>query len=154
MLRLFLLLVASAVLLSPAGAAGKFAGSWSRPEFAKRVLVEPFKDVGWVLIRQEGAASWIYFTTLLAARCAITEVRYSINSDALDRVYLPMECDPFSPSAIPSWARLEDIAVRVGPPTVRSIAVQAAFSDGTTTEVVRYAPCPDAGARTCVVRLP
>jgi hypothetical protein len=153
MVRLFVLLVSCLAFLTPAQAAGKFAGSWSRPEFAKRVLVEPFKDMGWVMIRQEAGSSWIYFTTLLAARCAITEVRYSINSDALDRVYLPMECDPFYPSAIPSWARLDDIAVRVGPPEVQSITVQAAFSDGTTTEIVRYAPCPNAGARTCVVRL-
>jgi hypothetical protein len=150
MLKLLLLLV-SALALSVSPALSRDS-VYSSPAYAKLRLVDPMKDVGWVMLRAEGGFTWLYFTTLIYARCALSEVRYSINSEALDRVFVLPACDQFTPSSFEGTADLNDIGTIA--PAVETVSVQAVYTDGSMSDVVTYAPCADAGHKTCARRVP
>ena len=107
---------------------------------------------GWLLLQSEGDRNWIYFLTLLQVRCATTEVRYSVNSDALDQVFVEPACDMSMPASLPAATKLSEISVNLGLP-VQSVSVQVVFNDGSMSEVLTYAPCPDVERGVCAVRL-
>jgi hypothetical protein len=148
------LLLSLAALASPALAYdGRWAANWTSPAFVKRVVLDPARDLGWVMMRKEGEDTWIYFTTMLYARCALDYVRYSIDSAKVNQFFEVPRCDLNSPSALPYDLTLRELGIRVGPPDVKSVSVQAVYVDGSRSEIITYAPCPDAGGRTCARRL-
>lgn len=87
----------------------------------------------WAYFRDYNGRQLVYFTHLEAYRCGISEVRYSLNGDALDKVWRLQPCDPKAPHAITTDTPY--IALPLG--TAASIAVQLTFNDGTRSQVVR-----------------
>ena len=151
MFRLALVLVLTLVptlSLSPAMARESL---WTSSTYAKSFL-ETYKDLGWVMLRKEDGHDWVYFSTLLWMRCALKEVRYSVNSEALDQVFPPMACDLKRPSNLPVTARLSDISIKTGGP-VETISVQATFADGSKSDMLTYGHCAGDDSKTCAVRL-
>jgi hypothetical protein len=149
MLKHLSALLACALLVSPSLAAEEVRG---RSVPFTRQFVDPLMDLGWVMLRHEGQKQWLYFGVIQRARCVLKEIRYSVNSDALDRVLMPTECDLRHPYSLSNDVPLADIAVAVDDP-VTSVAVQAVFSDGSTSPILTYAPCEAAGEATCVRRI-
>lgn len=90
----------------------------------------------WIAFRDYEGRQLVYFTHLEAWRCGIAEVRYSINSDALDRTWALQPCDPKNPNAVTS--KMPYITLPLG--TAQSVSVQLTFKDGSTSEVVRKTP--------------
>lgn len=85
----------------------------------------------WVAFTEVRPGHALVFTTLIAYRCAITEVRYGLDGAApLRRFDLP-PCSEKDPFHIPDNAQ---IMVRI-PPSTRSIAVQLSWRDGTRSEI-------------------
>ncbi|WP_415407625.1 hypothetical protein ACLHDG_03610 [Sulfurovum sp. CS9] len=90
----------------------------------------------WVSFRDFNGKQLIYFTHLESYTCGIKEVRYSINSDDLDKVWELQACDSKNPMAV-----TKDIIYLTMPlGTAKSIAVQVIFTDGTESEIVRKNP--------------
>ena len=90
----------------------------------------------WVSFRDFNGKQLIYFTHLESYTCGIKEVRYSINSDDLNKVWELQPCNTKNPMAIS-----KDIIYLTMPlGTARSIAVQVTFTDGTKSEIVRKNP--------------
>jgi hypothetical protein len=90
----------------------------------------------WVSFRDFNGKQLIYFTHLESYACGIKEVRYSINSDDLDKVWELQPCDTKNPMAI-----TKDIIYLTMPlGTAKSIAVQVTFTDGTKSEIVHKNP--------------
>ena len=90
----------------------------------------------WVSFRDFNGKQLIYFTHLESYTCGIKEVRYSINSDDLDKVWELQPCDSKNPMAV-----TKDIIYLTMPlDTAKSIAVQVTFIDGTKSEIVRKNP--------------
>ena len=90
----------------------------------------------WVSFRDFNGKQLIYFTHLEAYTCGIKEVRYSINSDDLDKVWELQACDSKNPMAV-----TKDIIYLTMPlGTAKSITVQVIFTDGTKSEIVRQHP--------------
>jgi hypothetical protein len=90
----------------------------------------------WVSFRDFNGKQLIYFTHLESYTCGIKEVRYSINSDDLDKVWELQPCDSKTPMAI-----TKDIIYLTMPlGTAKSIAVQVTFTDGTVSEIVHKNP--------------
>jgi len=90
----------------------------------------------WVSFRDFNGKQLIYFTHLESYTCGIKEVRYSINSDDLDKVWELQPCDTKNPMAV-----TKDIIYLTMPlDTAKSIAVQVTFTDGTKSEIVRKNP--------------
>ena len=90
----------------------------------------------WVSFRDYNGKQWIYFTHLESYTCGIKEVRYSINSDELDKVWELQPCDAKNPMAI-----TKDIIYLTMPlGTAKSIAIQVTFTDGAVSEIVHKNP--------------
>jgi hypothetical protein len=150
MQRRILALLASVVVCVPAALAAN-GGHQQSVDIVTRMM-EPLKDY-WVSLRNDGDSDWIYFITLSRARCVLSEVRYSVNSDALDQVFTPYACDLRRPYTLPNTVLPKDIAVDYDDGALETVSVQATFTDGTKSEVLTYRPCDDAGLTTCAVRV-
>lgn len=87
----------------------------------------------WAHFRDYNGRQLIYFTHLEAYRCGISQVRYSLNSDALDREWTLQPCDTSKPHNITT----NKPYISLPPGTARTIAVQVTFSDGSKSKIVR-----------------
>lgn len=113
----------------------------------KQIL--PMTRANWVAFRNYDGKQLIYFTHLMVYRCGLKEIRYSIDSDWLrERFPLP-PCDPQNPHAIDPVEYPPYLTLLLG--TAGSISVQLVYADREETEVVRFAPCDNAGDSTCAV---
>lgn len=133
----FCLALMIAALSAPASAQGLVG-------MEKQIL--PMTAANWIAFRNYDGRQLIYFSHLLAYRCGLSEVRYSINSDALDQRYEMPPCDPERPNAIPS-DHLPFVALPLG--TARSLAVQVVYGDGEESDVLHFTPCDIADDGTC-----
>lgn len=88
----------------------------------------------WVAFDSGGNHGLLYFTQMLSYRCAIKEVRYSLNGTALDKEIKMPPCDAKDPYAIPDnyqpYFKVKD--------DVTSMAVQVTYTDGTKSPVREY----------------
>lgn len=90
----------------------------------------------WVSFRDFNGKQLIYFTHLESYTCGIKEVRYSINSNELDKVWELQPCDTKNPMAV-----TKDIIYLTMPlDTAKSIAIQVTFADGTKSDIVHKNP--------------
>jgi hypothetical protein len=115
-------------------AALPFTSNAMPPEQIKPVL-NMTKD-NWVSFRDYNGKQWIYFTHLETYTCGIKQVRYSINSDALDQTWELQPCDPQNPLKITK----EIIYLTLPLGTAKSIAVKLTFTDDSESEIVRKTP--------------
>ena len=90
----------------------------------------------WVSFRNYNGKQLLYFTHLESYTCGIKEVRYGLNHDTLDRVWLLQPCDPKNPLAIK-----KDIVYLTMPlGYAKSVAVQLTFTDGSKSALVHKVP--------------
>jgi hypothetical protein len=87
----------------------------------------------WAYFRDYNGRQLVYFTHLEAYRCGIAAVRYSINTDALDRDWMLQPCDRKKPHHITTDKPY--IALPLG--AAKSITVQLTFKDGGKSQIVR-----------------
>lgn len=80
----------------------------------------------WVTLDFEGGQGYLHFTTLVVAKAALLEIRYSLDSCLLDRRF-PLLKPP-----------AEDKYFETVPKTVRFACVQLVYRDGETTEPRRF----------------
>lgn len=109
-------------------------------------ILEATKD-SWVAYRIYEGRQYYYVTHLLSWRCGIKQVRYSENSDALDKSWPLPACNKLIPNNIPNDAKIH--AEPGKPGSVKTVAIQLEFDDGTTTPVRIYEPCEGVGEATC-----
>lgn len=91
-------------------------------------------EANWIALRDFNGQQLVYFTHLESWRCGIAQVRYSVNSDALDQVWQLQPCDQQNPNAVTTDKPY--IAFPGG--SVQSVAVQLTYRDGTTSQVAHF----------------
>ncbi len=84
----------------------------------------------WVNFRDFDGKVWLYFTQLLTHRPSIKEIRYSVNSDALDKTFA------FTPTKKGGEAG-DKISVFI-PESTTFVCVQVTFIDDTKTGVQKF----------------
>jgi len=105
---------------------------------ANAMPVEQMKKIlnmtqnSWVSFRDFNGKQLIYFTHLEAYTCGIKEVHYSLNSNDLDKVWKLQPCASKGISGI----KKDIIYLTLPLGTVKSIAVQLIFTDGTKSKVI------------------
>ena len=87
----------------------------------------------WAYFRDYNGRQLVYFTHLETYRCGISKVRYSLNTQALDKEWMLQPCDPKAPNKITTDKPY--ISLPLG--TADSIAVQLTFTDGNKSKLVR-----------------
>ena len=140
-MRLFLVFLLAAI-----GSGGAFAQGLVGME--KQIL--PLTKANWLAFRNYNGQQLVYFTHLVVYRCGLSEIRYSINSDALDQRFELTACDPQRPNEVPA-DELPYLSLPLG--SAQTISVQVVYSDGEATETLRFEPCDIADEGTCAVLL-
>lgn len=138
-MRLFLV-----VLLAAFGASGAFAQGLVGME--KQIL--PMTKANWLAFRNFNGQQLVYFTHLVVYRCGLSEIRYSVNSDALDQRFEFSACDPQRPNEVPA-DELPYLSLPLG--SAQTIDVQIVYSDGEESDALRFAPCDIADEGTCAI---
>ena len=87
----------------------------------------------WAYFRNFNGRQLIYFTHLEVYRCGITQVRYSLNGDALDREWKLQPCDRKKPNQVTT----DKIYISLPLKTAQSISVRLTFTDGHQSPIVR-----------------
>jgi hypothetical protein len=115
-----------------------------------KAMLDANRQPGWVQFREFAGKQLIYFTALQTMRCRLSEIRYSVNSEALDQRFPLGTCDPQQPFNVPA----DDpegryIYLRLGPGEAKTLTIQVVWADGSGSEIVTYRPCDDIGEGTC-----
>ena len=115
-----------------------------------KAMLDANRQPGWVQFREFAGKQLIYFTALQTMRCRLSEVRYSVNSEALDQRFPLGPCDPQQPFNVPSDdPEGKYIYLTLGPGEARTLTIQVVWADGSGSEIVTYRPCDDVGEGTC-----
>lgn len=114
-----------------------------------QAMLDANKQSGWVQFREFGDKQLIYFTALQTMRCRLSEVRYSINSDALDQRFPLGPCDPQQPFNFPDDPDNKYAYLSLNPQEAKTVAIQVVWADGSGSEIVTYKPCDKVGESTC-----
>ena len=125
-----------------------------KPELPDMALYKAMLDAnrqpGWIQFRAFAGKQLIYFTALQTMRCRLSEVRYSINSERLDKRFPLGSCDPQQPFNMPD--NDEDgkyTYLSLKPDEARTVTIQVVWEDGSGSEIVTYRPCDNTGESTC-----
>ena len=86
----------------------------------------------WVAVREYGGNDLLYFTMLESYRCGLDGVKYGINTDIADQVWVQEACylDEAAPNALKMIEGLPFITLELG--SVETVIVEIIYDDGTT----------------------
>jgi hypothetical protein len=87
----------------------------------------------WAAFGEDHNAGYLYFTTILVYRCALSRIEYGLGVSEPDRELELPRCDPTDPMAIPNDAT---IFMPVDP-SLPFVSVRLTFADGDVSDVVR-----------------
>ena len=153
MCRLASIILASATLASAALAQETDEDEY-QPELPDmtiyKAMLDANKQPGWVQFRDFAGKQIVYFTALQTMHCRLSEIRYSINSEALDQRFPLGACDvqqPFNMPADDTDGRY--MYLDFAPGEVKTISIQAVWADGSGSEIITYRPCDNIGEGTC-----
>jgi hypothetical protein len=148
--RLVMILLALTVATQPARGQEEEEYKPEIPAVAiYKAMLDANKQTGWIQFRNYADKQLIYFTALQTMHCRLSEVRYSINSEELDKRFPLAKCDPQLPFNLPADDTNEYIYISLKPNEAETIAIQAVWDDGSGSEIVVYKPCKDVGEATC-----
>jgi hypothetical protein len=115
-----------------------------------RAMLDANRQPGWVQFRNYDNRQLIYFTTLQSMHCRLKEIRYSINSDKLDKRFPLGACDAQQPFNLPvddPDGKYIYLSLKAG--AARTVTIQVVWEDGAGSEIVTYRPCDEVGESTC-----
>lgn len=153
MLRLVAVILAIA-MLAPAALAQESDEDEYQPELPDmqiyKAMLDANKQPGWVQFRDFAGKQIVYFTALQTMHCRLQEIRYSVNSDALDQRFPLGECDVQQPFNLPADDPDGKYMYRdFAPGEVKTLTIQVVWQDGSGSEIVTYRPCDNIGESTC-----
>ena len=85
----------------------------------------------WVAVREYDGNDLVYFTMLESYRCGLDGVKYGINTDIADQVWVQEECylDEAAPNALKMVDGLPFVTLELG--SVETVIVEITYDDGT-----------------------
>ncbi|WP_426231477.1 hypothetical protein [Pararhizobium sp. DWP3-4] len=114
-----------------------------------KAMLNANKTTGWIQFRNYDDKQLIYFTALQTMHCRLSEIRYSVNSDTLDKRFPLGKCNPQIPFNLPDSNTNEYIYISLPAGEAKTLAIQAVWDDGAGSEIVVYKPCEGVGDATC-----
>ena len=128
--RTLILFILFALTLSPS------AGNAQTAQQIRTMLDATTKS--WIAFREYNGAQLIYFTQFVTMKCALKEVRFSLNSPSLEHTFELPKCNWEAPFNVDA-KKLPYISMALG--TAKSISVQVTYSDGSKSRIYTYRPC-------------
>ena len=94
-----------------------------------RSMTDRDGEVSWVAVREYDGRDLLYFTNLLAWRCGVDRIRFSVNGERLGALeHEPCHEDEASPNALYSEDILPYLTYPLG--SVQTVTVEVSFPDG------------------------
>jgi hypothetical protein len=112
-------------------------------------MLDDSQKAGWVQFRDLDGHQIVYFTMLQVLRCQLADVRYSLNSKALNQHFPLAPCDQRNPFNVPDDPDKTYLSLSLKLGEAKTLAVQAIWKDGSQSEVATYFPCRKPGASAC-----
>ena len=149
------LTVLAGLCLALPGAAPLTVQAQSRipPVSLYQAMLKANTATGWIQFRNYNGKQLVYFTALQTLHCGLKAIRYSINSDSLDKTFPLVKCNPQMPYSLPPNARLDDIAISMPKGSADTVTVRVIWSDGSASGIATYEPCKNVGDQSCAQRL-
>ncbi len=120
------------------------------PRSLYEAMLNANNSTGWVKFRNFSGRQIIYFTALQVLHCRLKEIRYSINSDALDQRVELVECNKATPFSMGDSEVVENRIYKSMPlGTAQWAAVQVVWEDDQESEIHRVKVCENVGDSTC-----
>ena len=119
------------------------------PKAIYDAMLDANRASGWVQFRNFNGNQLVYFTALQTMHCRLGEIRYSINSGALDQRFELVSCNPQMAFAMPPDVKPEQVYLTLPPGTAQTVSVQIVWDDGVASDVMTYKPCDNVGESTC-----
>ena len=102
--------------------------------FMKSILEDGVSKNNWISFRDYQGALLVYFTQLLSNKCALSEIRYGIDTFIPEKNFELMKCDLKNPYSLKE-GEMTNIKI---PVDSEFISIQVIYSDGTESEVKIY----------------
>lgn len=115
------------------------------PAVAKQVL--KLTKSNWIQFRNYQDTQFVYFTHFLSWKCALKEIRYSVNSKDLAHSFPLPDCNPDSPFHVNPEKDLVYLSFPLG--EAKTVSIQVIFKDDTESAVRSFKPCKVKGDQTC-----
>ncbi len=120
------------------------------PRSLYATMLEANKSKGWVQFRNFDGKQLLYFSLLQTLHCRLKEIRYSINSDALDQNVELVKCNKAVPFNIGQKDILGGRVYKSMPlNTAQWVAVQVVWEDDVESEINKVKVCEDVGEASC-----
>lgn len=105
-------------------------------QFTTAAEVRPMLDAtksGWISVREYDGKDLLYFTNLLAWRCGLDDIRYSVNGGA-ETEWDGEPC--YDGEAVPNAQKATDKLpyISLPPGSVKTVTVKITYDDGKTDE--------------------
>ena len=124
------------------------------PRSLYETMLDANKAKGWVQFRNFDGKQLLYFSLLQTLHCRLKEIRYSINSDALDQTVELVKCNKAIPFNIGQKDILGGRIYKSMPlNTAQWVAVQVVWEDDVESEINKVKVCEDVGEATCGIVL-
>ncbi|WP_417257724.1 hypothetical protein [Celeribacter sp.] len=127
-----------AALLLAVPMALPFASPVAAENFTTAAEVRPILEVTkpqWIAVRNYEGKDLLYFTNLLAWRCGVSQIFYTVNGGA-EAEFMPEPCyeDESTPNAL-KGDTLESLLVAFEPNSIETVDVRVIYDDGVEDSV-------------------
>lgn len=115
------------------------------PAAAKQIL--KLTRNSWIQFRNFEGQQIVYFTSFLTWKCALKEIRFSVNSKDLAKRFPLPNCNPDNPLHVDPNKDLAYLTFPLG--EVETVSIQVVYQDDTKSAVHSFMPCDVDGDQTC-----
>ncbi|NKB50623.1 MAG: hypothetical protein GKR97_00095 [Rhizobiaceae bacterium] len=113
-------------------------------------MLNAHNSTGLVKFRNFNGRQIIYFTAAQVLHCRLKEIRYSINSEALDQRVELVKCNKATPFSMGESDVVENRIYKTMPlGTAQWAAVQVVWEDGEESQIQKVNVCENVGESTC-----
>lgn len=115
-----------------------------------KTMVNAAKD-SLVSFRNYNGKQLVYFSIILTHHCNLKSFRYKVNNEEEWQDWSLPECNPQLPYNIDPTKDPVYFSERLG--SVKNLAIELVYKDGSKAPVWNYIPCEDAGEASCSARV-
>ncbi len=114
-----------------------------------KTWLDNYETHGWIYFLAEPERQIISFVQLQSMRCHLSEIRYSINSAALDQRFPVGKCNPYLPTELMDDDRFNYVILEPG--TAKTVAVQVIWDNQQSSAILLHKLCDKPGEIACSV---
>lgn len=116
-------------------------------------MAEDLQDEGWMQFQAIDGKQIISFAPVMALRCRIKELHYSVDNKDLGKSFPVPPCNPDYPFEVVTDGIHNPYAIELDGGTAQAVALQLTWDDGSKTAVAYYEPCRDVDTVPCAYPL-